>query len=191
LNDKPKEQSIESIAYREAGHVLMAYLIVEAGITDSSFAVPISQGGRELLVPEFNLVAADGELSKLTQPTFSLRSLITVPLFIFAGFAAQRIYEDPSTPPIAGNSRAEGLARGLMHGYWEEFDRDRSGPDSTLTQAIKDSNDLAYQMIREHWHAVQSLAQRLLEEGELSRDEAFEAIQHYLAEGDGTAEQGS
>jgi hypothetical protein len=182
LKDQPKEESLESITYREAGHVLMAYLIVKVGITDSSFALPISQGGRELLIPEFDMVAADGELSKLTQPTFSLRSLITVPLFIFAGFAAQRIHEDPSTPSISGNSKAEGLARGLMHAYWEEFGRDRSGPASKLEQAIKDSNDLAYQMVREHWHAVQALAQRLLEEGELGREEAFEVIERHLSD---------
>ena len=161
MSDRPNEVSIEGIAYREAGHVLMAYLIVETGITDSRFALPISPQGRELLVPDFKVIAADGELSKLVRPTFSLRSLLTVPLFIFAGFAAQRMYKDPTTPPIAGNSKAEGLARGLIHGYWEEFERDASGPDSKLQQVIKDLNDLAYQTIREHWHGSSDMPSHL------------------------------
>ena len=100
-DDQPNGQTI---AYREAVHVLMAYLVLKAGFADSSFALPIASRDRKYLVPEFNMVTAEGELSKLSRPTFNLRSLVTVPLFIFAGFAAQRIHEDPPTEAHSGHA---------------------------------------------------------------------------------------
>ena len=181
MSDQAGDDSAEGIAFREAGHAVMAYLIVKAGIADSSFAAPISQGDRELLVPQFKAVAADGALSDLMQPRSSLRNLITVPLFVFAGFAAQRIHRDPSSEPVAGKSRAEGLARGMMHGYWEEFGGDASGAGSKLQQFIDDWNEFAHETIRDHWKSVSALAERLLEERELSREEAFEVIERHLA----------
>jgi hypothetical protein len=163
LNDQPEEESIESIAYREAGHAVMAYLMVKGELPDSLFALPVSQADREMLVPEFDEVGPDGELSKLAKPTFSLRSLLTVP------------------PPFAGNSDAEGRARGMIHAYSEEYGGDTSGPESKLQEATEHFNELAHQTIRDHWVAVEVMAQHLLEVGELDRKQALEVIEHNIS----------
>ena len=180
MSDQPNGQTMEGIAYREAGHVLMAYLLLKTGFVDSSFGLPITSQDRKYLVPEFDVVTAEGELSKLARPMFSLRSLVTVPLFIFAGFAAQRIYESPSTETHSGDSEAEGRARGMIASYVEEFGGSTSGPDSRLSEAFSDSYKEAERGVRKHWLAIEALAQRLQEDRQLSRDAAFEIIERHL-----------
>lgn len=181
-DDQPNEQLMEGIAYREAGHVLMAYLILKAGFADSSFSMPIASRDRKYLVPDFSVVTAEGELSKLARPTFSLRSLVTVPLFIFAGFAAQRIHEDLPTETRSGDTEAEGRARGMIASYMEEFGERTAGSDSRLPVAFSDSYELAEQVVRKHWLAVQALTQCLHEKRQLSREAAFEVIERHLPE---------
>jgi hypothetical protein len=180
MSDQPIEVSVEGIAYREAGHVLMAFLILKGSVSDFYFALPIAPEDRELMIPMIESVSPEGELSKHARPTMSLRSLLTVPLFIFAGFAARRIFEDPSTISSVGVTRPEGRAGGMIAGYFAEFGRDVSGPESKLAEAINDSYALAEKAVREHWNAVEALAQRLLDEGELDRDTAFAVIQRQV-----------
>jgi hypothetical protein len=174
---------MEGIAYREAGHVLMAYLIFEAGIADSYFALPIAQQDRKYLVPDFEMVNADGELAELARPNFSLRSLITLPLFIFAGFAAQRIHEGDPPETRPGSTKLEGRATGMIASYIQEFGGSISGPDSRLVEASSDSYEFAEQEVQAHWPAVQALAQRLLNDKQLSREAAFEIIARHLSGG--------
>ena len=181
-DDQSNEHLMEGIAYREAGHVLMAYLLLKAGIADSSFAMPIHPRDRKYLVPEFSVVTVDGELSKLARPTFSLRSLVTVPLFIFAGFAAQRIQEGLASEAHSGDTEAEGRARGMIASYIDEYGGRTSGPESRLVEAFSDSYEVAEQGVRKHWRAVQALAQSLQEDRILSRDTAFEVIELHLPE---------
>ncbi len=69
----------------------MTFLIVKAGIADHLFAAPIQSADRFWLVPGFDFLDMDHELSKLERPSPSVRSLLTTPLFLMGGAAAVRI----------------------------------------------------------------------------------------------------
>lgn len=120
-------------------------------------------------------------------------------LLVVGDLDARRGVHARSVPPIDATASLIGIEK-LRHshqpimaiewfpGYWEEYKADPSGNGSKLQQAIEDSNDLAYKTVREHWSTVSALAQRLLEGGELRREEAFDFIRSHLDESWGNAE---
>jgi hypothetical protein len=176
---------IESLAYREAGHVVVAYLITKAGIADHFFALPIQPADRPLLVPAFDLISLNGELSQLARPSPSLRSLITMPLFLLGGVAAVRIREGTHKEVPLSDSRAVSRAMGMMASYLEEYGgADSSGTGSMIASAIKDFYLFVECELVHHWPALQALAQCLLEKGSLSRADAFELLDTCIPESD-------
>lgn len=183
MSDLRNEESLESLAYREAGHVLLAYLIQKAGIADHFFALPIQASDRWSLVPGIEVVSLDGELSKLERTPSSLRSLITTPIFLLGGLAAERIRDGtPIDAPLA-NSVAIGRAMGMLASYFEEFGVENSQErESTLPAVIRDFYEFTEHQVSTHWASLQALARRLLDQKSLSKDEAFELIEVFLPE---------
>jgi len=174
MSELVSADDLEGQAYREAGHVLMAYLITQASIADHFFALPIQPGDRHLLVPEFDLISLDGDLSRLARPSFSLRSLITMPLFLLGGIAAARIRRGTLREVPLPESPAVSRAMGMLASYFEEFDAtEPQGTAGRIVMATKDFYQFAEQELRHQWPALEALALRLQQEGSLSRDEAF------------------
>jgi len=169
--------ALESQAYREAGHVLMAYLITHAGIADHFFALPIQSADRGLLVPEFDLISLNGDLSQLAQPSFSLRSLITMPLFLLGGVAARRIRQGtPKEVPLP-ESPAVSRVMGMLASYFEEYGATESqGTEGRIVMATKDFYRFVERELRNQWPALETLSLRLQEKGSLSRHDAFALI---------------
>ena len=175
--------ALESQAYREAGHVLMAYLITHAGIADHFFALPIQPADRGHLVPEFDLISLNGALSQLARPSFSLRSLITMPLFLLGGVAAARIRQGtPQEVPLA-DSPAVSRAMGMLASYFEEYGATESqGTEGRIVIAIKDFYRFVERELRNQWPALETLSLRLREKGSLSKHDAFELFDSCILE---------
>jgi hypothetical protein len=174
MSELVNPDGLESQAYREAGHVLMAYLITHAGIADHFFALPIQPADRGLLVPEFDLISLNGDLSQLAQPSFSLRSLITMPLFLLGGVAAARIRQGtPKEVPLP-ESPAISRAMGMLASYFEEYGATESqGTEGRIDMATKDFYRFAERELRNQWPALETFSLRLQEKGSLSRHDAF------------------
>lgn len=187
---EPSAEVPEAVeAYRQAGHVLMAYLILEAGVADRFFALPIRARDRPALVPEFDQVRLDVDLALTDRPASSLRSLITTPLFLLGGEAAERIYRGVGMNTPLGNSTALSRARGTMYAYMEEFGgREAPESDARFSTVFRNYYEFIEQQVRDHWDSVLALAASIREAGQLSRAAAFELVEEHLSDETGGAE---
>ena len=184
MSERPSSaDTLERLAHRQAGHVLMAYLITKAGIADHFFALPIQPVDRGHLVPEFDLISLNGDLSDLARPSFSLRSLITMPLFLLGGVAGERIREGtPKEAPLPP-SLAVSRAMGMLASYFEEYGATESqGAESRIALAISDFYQFTERELRNHWPAVEAIALRLLKIESLNKYAAFDLIDIHIPE---------
>src|SRR3989304_1446923 len=183
MSELVSADALESQAYREAGHVLMAYLITRAGIADHFFALPIQPVDRGFLVPEFDLITMNGDLSELARPSPSLRSLTTMPLFLLGGVAAQRIREaTPKELPLPP-SPAVSRAMGMLASYFEEYGAiDAQAIFDGVGLAIRDFYRFTERELRNQWPALETLSLRLQEKGFLSRHDAFALLDNCIPE---------
>ena len=180
MSDQPNRQELEGRAYREAGHVVIAYLVVKAGAAEHLFALPIEPGDRSWLVPDFDTVDLQSELSSTERPSPSLRSLLTTPLFLMGGIAAERIRQGVPAEAPHKESRALGRARGMLASYAEEFQA--SDPVASMNTMFTDLYQLTERELRSNWNSVQAVAEALLDQLRLSKATAFELVEANLPE---------
>lgn len=168
-------------AYQQAGHALMAYLILEKGITDRLFL--LSSTERDLLLPDVQLLTIEDAGTGWAKTTFSLRSLTTVPIVLLAGYIATRKKYNLTDVEFSKHSKVVKLALGFCRGYVAEMCGDDYPPDfDQIVQDLFDKHwEFAEQVIEAHWHVIDALAEHLLAQKTMPTSEAFGLIEGYLA----------
>jgi hypothetical protein len=134
-------------------------------------------------VPEFDEEDLEIDLGRLDRPSPSLRSLISTPLFLMGGEAADRIPRNASSDASLGDPTAIGQAGGTMMGYMEESGGDGS-PESRarFSSSFRNFYDFSEGRVRNHWLSLKVLDGALQEEPKLARDAAFERTESGLSE---------
>jgi hypothetical protein len=183
MNDQPVEPIVEDKTYCQAGHVLMAYLILNSGVADGFFAPPIPHEDRVYRVPELEEVDLKFEPGLSDRGSPRLRSLITTPLFLMGGEAAERLHKGVPSVTALGDSVAIGRANGMMLSYMEEFGgRDSPDRQDRFERDFRNDYDFVEGQVRDHWPSLEALAGSLQEEGKFPVDAAFERIESRLPE---------
>jgi hypothetical protein len=171
----------ERRAFREAGHVVMAYLILKAGWLDFIFAIPIAAVDRPYLVPPFMHVTLEGAGVDWGEISFSLRSLITTPVILLAGFAAERLKDGISDAVLPASSPLTGQALGLLAAYEEEYgEEDTRERDRRAARVLVAYFELAEAAMLWHWKSIEALAQALLQSKTLSAEAAYAVVERHL-----------
>jgi ATP-dependent Zn protease len=174
-----QSHSIERLAYQEAGHAVMSYLI-RKGFTEKY--VPID---RSLILPTFKKVAINGESADWGEITFGLGSLITTAQVLLAGNASEQIKfgtrNDMPAPEAASVKRAEHLTAA----YIEEYAGEGMGfseRDERTNELVHEMSKFVDEILRTHWASVEALATALLEHRSLSENQAFGIIERDIPE---------
>jgi hypothetical protein len=179
--------SLERRAYCEAGHAVMAFLILKAGIADNLFLLPVSADTRPYFVAKFEQISIKHTCSNWGAITYSLASLTTTPMVLLAGYAAERIKYNINEDVTPHCSDLTARAWHLSACYFDEYDRDDSRTDCSerdrwATETLIERYNLVEKELRFHWASVEVLASALLSQEVLSRDSAFEIIENNLPE---------
>jgi hypothetical protein len=175
--------SLEHRAYREAGHAVVSFLILKAGVADDLFLMPIASVDRPFLLAEFEQVSIGNGGADWSTLTFSLRSLITTSLVLLAGYASERIKYKINEDVAPDRSDLARSAWHLLGSYMEEYgEEDFSERDRQATEELIELYNLVEKELRFHWASVEGLANALLQQTVLSRDSAFEIIESNLPE---------
>jgi hypothetical protein len=161
----------------------VAYLILQAGVAQHFFFAPGEYADRDAIVPRFEAVDLDADLLQAERPSSSLRSLITTPLFLTGGEAADRIRRNvPDDAPL-GDSKAVSRAGKMMLGYMEVFEGanppDRRG---RFADVFRNYDDYVEGQVRYDWAGVAALVDRHQEQGRLTHPAAFDLIERNLDE---------
>lgn len=175
-------EPLEQIAYREAGHSVMAYLITKAGVFDDLYLAPIASCDRHLMLTEIEFVSIKAPFHNWGELTFSLRSLTATPRVLLAGYAASRQkykWDEPFSPH---NSTLTRSAWHLLCSYFEEYGTDDMAErDRLATESLKSAYNEVEKVIAEHWHIVQAVAGTLMEETLLVKEQLFAVIDSQLS----------
>ncbi len=170
--------SPEHRAYREAGHVVMSYLLLK-GFTNKY--VPISRDG---ILTEFTKVTIEGENTDWTKTTSNLGSLMTMPQVLLAGYAAEKIKFDIVEDVSSQDPKLLESAWSLLDTYIDEYyETNNPNERHKLTESFL-SEVYAYveENLRLHWASVDQLADLLLEQKSVSKEEAFEIVEEGIPE---------
>ena len=171
-----KSQQLDSsdhIAYQQAGHAVMSYLI-RNGFTDKF--VPIS---RSDCLPGFEHVTIEGKTTDWTKITSNLGSLVTVSQVLLAGYVSETIKYELSPR----KSKLVEEAQAWLGAYVEEYYTDNSKEKQRYTTIFL-MEVFAYvkENIQAHWACVDALANALLQQKTLSEEKAFGIIEEVIPE---------
>lgn len=167
------------VAYREAGHYVMAYLI-RYGFTDRY--VPFD---RSLILPIYSGVTIEEPRTDWEELTGSLGSLGTVAQVHLAGFAAERQQYKSTSLPLPTYSPLLGRAKGLLSSYLEEYgheDEDWRIANAEATKLLADMLTYVENQVAAAWPAIEALAQALLLQKNVKATMADAIISVYLSD---------
>ena len=174
-----QSDSIERLAYREAGHAVMSYLI-RKGFTEKY--VPVD---RSLILPAFKEVALSGEGADWGEITSGLGSLITTAQVLLAGNASEQLKFSTSKDTSAPEAALVKQAEHLTAAYIEEYAGEGIGlseRDARTKELLQEISKFVDETLHIYWTSVEALATALLERTSLLEDEAFGIIERYIPE---------
>ena len=162
---------LEHLAYHEAGHAVMSYLLRE-GHTNKQ-TIPLD---------EFEKVAIQGEMQDWGKTTVSLDSWISAAQALLAGHISEKIKYGGLDDVLYGDSAQDlSAAKHLIASFIEEMTRDSEAVRKQTPKSLELHATLAETGLRCHWLAVEALAQALLKRKILTGKKAVKIIKVAIA----------